>query len=370
MASRQPSQPSSMNPDNNNAASANASADASADASANAQLPMGTGVKHDRLHYPIAASLAASHANNVYSHNARELNKLMKYDNTDVEETKKCASVKGTTDYIMKLMGEASSNVEGSNGFASAIGNTDYEMSAEDIDRFYTEKAEFAYMFRVQGRESSRNEQDDIVYRRQTFASFNGKTTKEQKLWRMIDEFERKLGGGKDHFTVVDEMITCDRCKKPFKAKNMTHSILFFHVNTGCRQGRSKVEDHIYKYEKSEEGEVGLFIPSGDNAWCTFCEKTIKQTSPGHLRQHVERTHGVSSVILSDFLLYLQAHFSPRISCPPPAPGHHIHIGDTTPTPTPNASSIFILHHHLSFWSTLILAELRSASARACQERA
>jgi len=83
-------------------------------------------------------------------------------------------------------------------------------------------------------------------------------------------------------------LCSCKRCKKPFEAKEVNHDTLFAHVNTGCRQGRSKVEDHIYKYEKSEEGEVGLFIPSGDYAWCTFCEKEIKQHDRAHLRQHAE----------------------------------------------------------------------------------
>eukprot|EP00956_Cyclotella_meneghiniana_P024482 scaffold49227_cov33-Cyclotella_meneghiniana.AAC.1 len=224
----------------------NAAADDTDDAATSAIVPVASGNKHDRHYFPIADNLADIHRANVYSENARQLNAL---DNlTDVDDSK---------------------------GFASAIGNTDYIMAEEDIKRINEEKGEIANLFRYQ----------DGTFKRQHFASYDGATSKSQKIRRLIDMFERQEGGARDHFDVANETLICSRCKTQFMRERC--STMHEHI-PGCNQGRSLIEERIYQYENSPEGEVGRYIPYGkDKSQCTKCDKifTAASTKPSGLMQ-------------------------------------------------------------------------------------
>lgn len=97
----------------------------------------------------------------------------------------------------------------------------------------------------------------------------------------MIDMFERKEGGARDHFDVANETLICSRCKSQIKREK--NDAMHRHVPV-CKQGRSLVEDHIHQYENSPEGEVGRYVQCGDDkAQCTNCNWMTKHTNPSDL---------------------------------------------------------------------------------------
>lgn len=206
-----------------------------------------SGNKHDRHYFPLPDKLADAHRANIYSQNERMLNELDVL--TDVDDSK---------------------------GFASAIGNTDYTMAEEDIKRINEEKGEIGNLFRYQGG----------TIKRQHFVSYDEATSREQKIRRLIDMFERQEGGARDHFDVANGTLICSRCNREIKKED--YSGMHVHVS-GCKQGRSLIEDRIHQYENSPVGEVGRYIPYGtDQVKCTNCDTifTGDSTKGKELKRH------------------------------------------------------------------------------------